>query len=291
MSDSSRSTGRSTPTPPAGRPGYLVAIGGAEDKSQELIILKRVLELAPGETLDVVVIGTASGIPDQVLPTYRDAFTRAGARCVHTLDIRRRSDAGEAEHLEVIRRAEAIFFTGGDQLRLTHVLGGSPLLEAIRERYEAGAVVAGTSAGAVALSTTMIYNGAAVDALRKGGVHMASGLDFVDGLVIDSHFLARGRFTRLMEVGAANPEQLGVGLAEDAAVVIHPNRILEAVGSGHVILVDSRDVMSSNITEQEEGEPVAVENMIFHALIDGHGFDVDARRYLAPAELRMRLQR
>jgi cyanophycinase len=132
----------------------------------------------------------------------------------------------------------------------------------------------------------MIYNGGAADALRKGSVKMSSGLGFVEGLIIDSHFLERGRFTRLMEVGATNPEHLGVGLGEDAAVIIHPNRVLEAVGSGHVILVDSRDLASSNVADLAIGEPVAIENVIMHALISGHGYDVDNRRYLEPEAVR-----
>ena len=187
--------------------------------------------------------------------------------------------------MRLIQRSGVIFFTGGDQLRLTTVLGGSATLRAVRERLREGAVVAGTSAGAAAMPSTMIYNGAAADALRKGAVNMTFGLGFVRGMVIDSHFLERGRFTRLMEVGASNPEQLGVGLGEDAAVIIHPGRILETIGPGHVIIIDSRDLASSNIAELEMGAPVAVENMILHAMVSGHGYDVDARRYLVAEEL------
>lgn len=150
--------------------------------------------------------------------------------------------------------------------------------------------MAGTSAGAAAMPGTMIYNGAATDALRKGAVNMTFGLGLVDGLIIDSHFLERGRFTRLMEVGATNPEYLGVGLGEDAAVIIHHNQILEAIGPGHVVLIDSRDLASSNIADLRMGEAVAVENMILHAMVSGHGFDVEARRYLAPSELKALLE-
>ncbi|MCE9682242.1 cyanophycinase [Halomonas alkalisoli] len=266
--------------------GHIVAIGGAEDKTSELAILRRVFELAPKDSDEVAIIGTASSIPEQLLPCYEAAFSRLGASQVHALDIQDRQQAADADNVRLIQRSGVIFFTGGDQLRLTNVFGGSATLRAIRERLKAGAVVAGTSAGAAAMPSTMIYNGAAADALRKGAVNMSFGLGIVRGMVIDSHFLERGRFTRLMEVGASNPEQLGVGIGEDAAVIVHPNRILEAIGPGHVIIIDSRDLASSNIAELAMGEPVAVENMILHAMVSGHGYDIDARRYLVADELK-----
>ncbi|WP_280546957.1 cyanophycinase [Halomonas sp. 11-S5] len=272
-------------SPPFSTSGTLVAIGGAEDRKSDLEILKRVFTLAPAGNHEVAVIATASSIPDEVLPDYEAAFSRLGASRVHLLEIRDRQQAADGDAIRLIEQSGVIFFTGGDQLRLTNVLGGSPVLSAIRQRLEDGAVVAGTSAGAAAMPGTMIYNGAAADALRKGAVNMTFGLGLVDGLIIDSHFLERGRFTRLMEVGASNPEHLGVGLGEDAGVIIHPHGILEAIGPGHVILIDSRELASSNIADLSMGEPVAIEHMILHALVSGHGFDVEARRYLVPQEL------
>lgn len=268
--------------PPVG--GRLVAIGGAEDKTGDLQILKRVFSYA-SDSDEVAVIATASGIPEQVLPAYEEAFGRLGASRVHALDVRERSDAADEDNVRKVRRSGLVFFTGGDQLRLTNIFGGSPMLNAIRERFQEGAVVAGTSAGAMALPATMIYGGGAVDALRKGAVKMTSGLGFAEGVIIDSHFLERGRFSRLMEVGATNPEHLGIGLGEDAAVVFHQNQVIEAIGSGHVILVDSRDLARSNVAELSTGGAVAIENVVMHALIDGHGFDVQNRRYLSPDEL------
>ncbi|WP_048308187.1 cyanophycinase [Halomonas sp. PR-M31] len=265
--------------------GHIVAIGGAEDKTSDLEILKRVFSLAPEGNGEVSIIATASGIPDQVLPAYQAAFERLGANRIHALDIQDRKQASDPDNVQLIRQSGVIFFTGGDQLRLTNVFGGSATLTAIRERLMDGAVVAGTSAGAAALPSTMIYNGASADALRKGGVNMTSGLGFIDYLIIDSHFLERGRFSRLMQVGASNPEYLGVGLGEDAGVIVHPNRILEAIGPGHVILIDSRGLASSNITDLSMGEPIAVENMILHAMVSGHGFDIEARHYLDADEL------
>lgn len=275
-------TNTSTPTEQGGAMnGRLVAIGGAEDKESDLAILRRVISLAPKGNREVAVIATASGIPDEIFPIYEEAFGRLGAKRIHRIDVRTREDARDERHIETVGRCGIVFFTGGDQLRLTNVLGGSPLMEAIRASHEQGAVIAGTSAGAAAMSSTMIYNGQAADALRKGAVRMSSGLGFVDGVVIDSHFLERGRFTRLMEVGATNPEYIGIGLGEDAGVIFHPGGIMEAIGSGHVIIVDSREIISSNVAELSEGEPVALEHVIMHALISGYGYDVTQRRYIS----------
>jgi len=265
--------------------GHLVAIGGAEDKTSELEILKRVYSLAPADNSKVAVIATASGIPHEVFPMYEEAFGRLGAAQVHHLDIRTREDAQKPDLVKTIGECGIVFFTGGDQLRLTNTLGGSPVLRAIRERYAEGAVVSGTSAGAAAMSATMIYDGSAADALRKGAVKMSSGLAFVEGIVIDSHFLERGRFTRLMEVGATNPEYIGVGIGEDAGVIVHDGQILEAIGPGHVVVVDSLNLQSSNVAEISDGEPVAVENVIMHALISGCGYDIANRRYVRAEDL------
>ncbi len=270
---------------PNGR-GFLVAIGGAEDKTSELEILRRVFSLAPADKAVVGVITTASGIPDEVFPAYRDAFVRLGAEEVCHLNVRSREDARDDSVVAMARHCGTIYFSGGDQLRLTNTLGGSPLLAAIRQRYEEGAVVAGTSAGAAAMSATMIYNGSAADALHKGAVSMSSGLAFVEGVVIDSHFLERGRFTRLMEVGATNPEYIGVGLGEDAGVIFHDGGVLEAIGTGHSIVVDSSELRSSNVAEISDGAPVAVEHVVMHALISGCGYHVPERRFLHPEELK-----
>lgn len=283
MNDSANPTDAASP--PWQKNGRLVAIGGAEDKESDLEILRRVLSLAPEDNREVAVIATASGIPDEIFPVYEEVFSRIGAKRMHRIDVRTREDAREDHHIETVERCGTIFFTGGDQLRLTNVLGGSPLLEAIRASHEKGAVVAGTSAGAAAMSTTMIYNGQAADALRKGAVRMSSGLGFVEDIIIDSHFLERGRFTRLMEVGATNPEYIGVGLGEDSAVIFHPGGVLEAIGSGHVIIVYSRDIRSSNVAELNDGEPVALEHVIMHALISGYGYDVPNQRYISATEL------
>lgn len=264
--------------------GPLVAIGGAEDKSENAVILKRVLALSGSEAPVVSVITTASAIPQEVFEGYEDVFSTLGASEVLDLRVRDRSDAGSADYVAMIERSDVIFVSGGDQMRLTNILGGSPVLTALRARHDAGAVFAGTSAGAACQSSTMIYGGGADDSLRKGAVKMAAGFGLVEGVIIDTHFLERGRFSRLMEVGATNPEFLGVGLGEDAAVLFSDDKLL-AFGPGHVILVDSSNITSSNVFELDVGEAVSVHNVTMHALVEGFGYSLSDRRVLGPEEL------
>ena len=260
--------------------GALIAIGGAEDRTARSSILRRVLSYVSRDDCEVALITAASSVPEDVFAEYDKAFRELGASAVHHLDIRTREDARDAQKLALLDRCGLIFMSGGDQLRLTNLLGGSPMLERMRGRRDEGVVVAGTSAGAAAMSATMIYNGAAADALRKGAVKMSAGLALVEGVVIDSHFLERGRFTRLMEVGATNPEYVGVGIGEDAAVIVHPGPVLEAVGNGHIIVVDSNELGRSNVADLEDGEPVALEHVVMHALTSGYGYDVRSRKFL-----------
>ena len=264
--------------------GPLVAIGGAEDKSQQAGILRRVVEFSGKRAPLVGIITTASAIPDEVFECYKAAFSALGAAEVLDIRVRDRRDAADGTFIAMIRRADVIFISGGDQMRLTNIFGASLALAAIRARHAEGAVVAGTSAGAACQSATMVYGGSADDSLRKGAVKMAAGFGFVDGVIIDTHFLQRGRFSRLMEVGATNPECLGVGLGEDAAVVFEGD-VIRAFGPGHVILVDSSTITGSNVYDLDDGEAVTVHNVTMHALVDGYGYSLSDRRVLGPEEL------
>lgn len=265
--------------------GPLVAIGGAEDKASEAGILRHVLSLSEAEAPVVGVITTASSIPEDVFASYKEVFSLIGAKDVLDIRIRDRANAESDKYVDMIRSSDIIFLSGGDQMRLTNVLGASRAIEAIRHRRAEGAVVAGTSAGAACQSRTMVYGGPADDSLRKGAVKMSAGFGFVEGVIIDTHFLERGRFSRLMEVGATNPEYLGVGLGEDAAVHFDGD-IVRAFGPGHVILVDSSEIGESNVFDLADGEPVAVSNVKMHALVQGYGYDLADRRVLGPDELK-----
>lgn len=265
--------------------GPLVAIGGAEDKASEASILRRVLALAGVPDPVVGLITTASSIPDEVYAGYDAAFGKLGAAEVLDIRIRSRLDAGSETFVEMIRRSDVLFISGGDQMRLTNILGASIALAAMRARHDEGAVIAGTSAGAACQSRTMVYGGPADDSLRKGAVKMSAGFGFVEGVIIDTHFLERGRFSRLMEVGTTNPEYLGVGLGEDAAVRFDGD-LIRAFGPGHVILVDSSRITGSNVFDLADGEAVSVQNVIMHALVDGYGYSLKDRKVLGPDELR-----
>ncbi|PQO23486.1 cyanophycinase [Rhodobacteraceae bacterium WD3A24] len=266
--------------------GRLIAIGGAEDKTSEAEILGRVLSFAPSDNRVVGVVTTASGVPEEVFDAYRQVFERLGAERVEHIDIRDRDGANDPARVADIRACGVIFMSGGDQMRLTNTLGASDVLDAIRTRRGEGAVVAGTSAGAACMSSTMIYGGGdRNDSLRKGAVRMSAGLAFVHDMIIDSHFLERGRFTRLMEVGATNPEMLGVGIGEDAGVILDGGEILEAIGPGHVVIVDSSALSISNVADVEEGEAISVANVVMHALTNGYGYDVRRRVVLRPEDM------
>ncbi|MFB9150112.1 cyanophycinase [Roseovarius ramblicola] len=263
--------------------GKLVAIGGAEDKTTQADVLKRVLAFSRDPAPVVGVITTASSIPDDVFEDYRGVFDRLGAGEVLDIRIRDRADAMAPTFVEMLSRCDVIFLSGGDQMRLTSIFGGSPALDMIRKRQAQGAVIAGTSAGAACQSTTMVYGGDATDALRKGAVKMSAGFGLMEGVIIDTHFLERGRFSRLMEVGATNPELLGVGLGEDAAVLFEDDKLF-AFGPGHVIVVDSAQTTGSNVFDLSDGEAVSVHNVIMHALIDGDAYSLADRRVLGPEE-------
>lgn len=273
-----------TGTPRGGVRGALIAIGGAEDKTNEIGILRHVMKLSGKADPVVGVITTASSIPDDVFAGYDAAFRTIGAADVLDIRVRDRRGAAAANVIEMIERVDVLFISGGDQMRLTHVFGGSKALDAIRTRHESGMVVAGTSAGAACQSSTMVYGGAADDSLRKGAVRMTAGFGFIEDVIIDTHFLERGRFSRLMEVGATNPEYLGVGLGEDAAAQFDGD-LIRVFGPGHVILVDSSEISGSNVYDLAEGEAVAVSGVKMHALVDGYGYSLTDRRVLGPDEL------
>ena len=261
--------------------GRLVAIGGAEDKTSEAPILRRVLELTGKPAPRVGVITTASAYPEEVFADYLQAFERLGAGAVLDISIRERADAEASVFIEMIDGSDAIFIAGGDQMRLTSIFGASTALKSLRARYQEGAVIAGTSAGAACQCTTMVYGGKATDSLRKGTVKMTAGFGLIEGIIIDTHFLERGRFSRLMEVGATNPEYLGVGLSEDSAALFENDK-LYAFGAGHVILVDSSEITSSNVFELDDGEAVSLYNVKIHALVDGDVYSIVDRHVLKP---------
>ncbi len=273
--------------------GKLISIGGAEDKGTEaepdfiqknnlnffeLGILKRVVEEIGGSHSHIEVITTASSIPEEVGDNYLKAFGKIGCDNVGIIHIKYRDDADNPDFIERIKKCDGVMFSGGNQLRLTTILGGTELMSIIHNRYENEKfVVAGTSAGAMAMSNTMIYHGNSTTAHLKGEVRITTGLAFLQNVIIDSHFEKRGRFGRLAQAVGCNPSCIGIGLGEDTGLIITEGNHFEAIGSGCVILVDGHKIRHSNIADIPEGSPISLENLIVHVMVDGDGYDLKER--------------
>ncbi len=282
--------------------GKLIAIGGAEDKGVdlergeivrnnlnffELGILRRIVEEAGGPDKKMEVITTASMIPYEVGENYLNAFGKIGCTNIGIMPIRNRADAMNTEYIERIRNCGAVMFSGGNQLRLSATFGGTEILQIILHRYqeEENFVIAGTSAGAMAMSNTMIYEGNAARAHLKGEVKITTGLGFMDDVIFDSHFEKRGRFGRLVQAIASNPQCLGIGLGEDTGMLITEGNKMEAIGSGLVIIIDGFDIRHNNIADIPEGNPISVENLKVHFCEKGNGYLLDERTFLPLAEV------
>lgn len=280
--------------------GKLIAIGGAEDKGTdqepekihrhnlnffELGILKRIVDEAGGFTSRIEVITTASMIPFEVGDNYMNAFGKLGCTNIGVMHIRNRADAMQTDFLERIKTCNAVMFSGGNQLRLSSIFGGTDFLKLVLERYhnEEGFVVAGTSAGAMAMSNTMIYEGNASRAHLKGEVKMTTGLGFIDDVIIDSHFEKRGRFVRLAQAITSNPACIGIGLGEDTGMLILGGNHMEAIGSGLVIIIDGHEINYSNIADIPDGNPIGIENLKVHFCEKGNGYTVKERKFLVEA--------
>jgi len=281
--------------------GKLIAIGGAEDKGTapdkgefqklsnlnyiELGILQRIVSESGGPEAKIEVVTTASTIPNEVGENYLDAFGKIGCTDVNIMHIRNRADAMSEEFIERLRACDTVMFTGGNQLRLSTTFGGTQFLRIILERYHAepGFLVAGTSAGAMAMSNTMIYEGNATRAHLKGEVKITTGLGFMDDVIFDSHFEKRGRFGRLAQAIATNPSCIGIGLGEDTGMLITEGNKMEAIGSGCVIIVDGHDMRYSNIADIPDGNPYSIENLKVHVCEKGNGYLVEERKFLPEA--------
>ncbi len=256
--------------------GWIVPIGGAENKENDRRILRRFVEASGGDEADIVVIPTASKM-HETGPRYEALFRELGAARVGVMDFDTRRDCQEPNRLQRIEEATGIFFTGGNQLRLTALLGGTPVAQLIRKRNAAGVTVGGTSAGASILSEHMIAFGDEGSSVIAGSVRLAPGLGLTNRFVIDQHFRERDRLGRLITALAYNPFAIGIGLDEDTAVFIGPDEVLEVEGSGGVTVVDASDVSFSSADSASEGQPVAVLGLKVHVLVAGTTFDLNAR--------------
>jgi cyanophycinase len=275
--------------------GILVSVGGAEDKGTdlekgivernrlnffELGILKNIVTMTGVENPVVEVVTTASSIPDEVAENYTDAFSKLGCKNIGHLRIRDREDAANPEYIERLKACNCIMFSGGNQLRLSSIFGGTEFLDILKNRYVYGHfVIAGTSAGAMAMSNTMIYEGSADKAHLKGEVKITTGLGFLNNVIIDSHFDKRGRFNRLAQAVAANPGAIGIGLGEDTGVAVTEGHHLKAIGSGSVVIIDGKNIDYNNIADIRTGEPISVENIIVHIMSSGDVYNLENRTF------------
>jgi len=262
--------------------GRLLVIGGAEDMDEnDMCILPRLVELAGGSRSRIIVCAVASGSPEQSLRDYQKVLKKLGVGEVIPLSLRERKEGNRDEAVEMLDRATCFFMTGGDQLRITSVLAGTALAERLRKRHlEEGLLVAGTSAGAAAMSYTMISGGDA-GTVRRSDVDLSPGLGFWQGSTIDTHFDRSGRVHRLMAVFGQNPEVLGIGIDEDTAAEVVPDHSFTVLGRRSVMVFDGR-VTHSNAADVGPDEPMTLVGSTVHVLSAGYRFDLRQKRVILP---------
>ena len=266
--------------------GRLLLIGGNEDDTDDVSrmrILPRFVKLCGGKRARIVICGSSSSRIEHSERAYKKVFTKLGAAEVITAQVKNRQQAGSEELVAAIRRAKGVFFTGGDQLRLTSIIAGTPFGEEIRQRlWNEGLVVGGTSAGAAAISSTMITGGSNRGTVRRSDVRLAPGLGYWRDTVIDTHFAQRGRISRMLVIFAQNPQILGIGLDEDTAIVVEPGRQFEVIGAGAAFVFDGT-VTHSNAPDVAEDDVIAMTDAAVHVLPEGYFFDLVHKRPMLPS--------
>ena len=257
--------------------GWIVPVGGAEEKEQDAVILRRIVEVSGGEEARIAIIPTASRLPDTG-PRYERIFTALGARKATSIPFETRADAERDDLLDTLEQATGVFLTGGNQLQLSTILGGTQVARAIRRLNARGVTVGGTSAGAAILSEHMIAFGQGGATPIAGSVRLAPGLGLTNRFVIDQHFRQRDRLGRLLTALAYNPFAVGIGLDEDTAAFIAPDNTVHVEGSGGITVVDAAEVQFSSMDSVSEGRPVCLLGMKLHILTQGATFNLHTRR-------------
>lgn len=266
-----------SPVPEGTDRGWIIPIGGGEEKESKPAILKRFVDLCGGDQADIVVLPTASRLVETG-ERYEALFSGMGAARVTTIDFDTRRDCEEPSRLARIAEATGIFMTGGNQLRLSTIIGGTPVAKLIRLRNAEGVHVAGTSAGASFISEHMIAFGEEGATPVAGGVRLAPGLGLTNRFIIDQHFRERDRLGRLMTALAYNPFAVGLGLDEDTAAFISPDNVLEVEGSGGITVVDASGITFTSMDIVDEGQPVCMLGLILHQLVAGNTFHLSTRQ-------------
>jgi cyanophycinase len=266
--------------------GTVIVIGGAEDKVRDRVILNRFVALAGGEQATIVVLSTASSLGTEAGDRYRRVFIELGAHEVRPLHTVTRQQANDDAGVDAVKDATGVFLTGGNQLRLSSTIGGTHLAEAIHARFEAGAVIAGTSAGASAMSSHMIAFGASGATPKQRMAQIAAGLGVLPGVIIDQHFQQRNRLGRLLSLIAQNPSLLGLGIDEDTAGVVGPDHVMEVIGRGSITVVDGAG-LETDAWEVGGHRPIMLSNVVLHSLPSGYRFDLRTRRRVEGYPLRI----
>ena len=275
--------------------GILIAVGGAEDKGAEGErennrldffkegILNKIVELASkrGDP-KIELITTASSIPEEVGKTYKKAFKKLGCVDIGHLRINSREEADNPKVLSRLEQSNCILFSGGDQLRLCSILGGTQFIQELKKRYlEDHFIIAGTSAGAAAMSHTMISGGPEDKAYLKGEVQLSIGFGFMQNVIIDTHFDSRGRFGRLAQAITNQPGELGIGLDEDTGIIVEKGNRLKAIGSSSVVVIDGREITHSNVADVKKGMPISVSNLKVHVLSHSDIYDIEKHEFIS----------
>ena len=257
--------------------GNLIIIGGAEDKQGKKEILKRVCN-SIDKNNDILLVATiATEYPKEAAAKYKKVFSDLKVKKIEILDISTRKDAFEENNILLIEQSSLIFFTGGDQLRITSLIGGTPVYDALRKSMVNGIFIVGTSAGASVMSDTMIVQGTDDDSPRKCTLKMAPGLSFIRHVIIDQHFAQRGRIGRLLAGIAENPEVLGIGIDENTGIIVNQKGIVEVIGEGAVYFVDGSNISYTNVSELHCDEVLSMHNVKLHILTNGNRFDLIKR--------------
>ncbi len=259
-------------------PRYLIPIGGNEKKSVDSEIFREMVDLAGGSKARIVVVPTASQEPSQRARDYRELFSAFNPEVIHTVHVGERSDAGSTELLKLIGETTLFMFAGGDQLRLSSLIGGTPLHRALLERYRTGdCVVAGTSAGAAVIPEVMIFQNNRFRVYRKGGIEMTKGLGLIRDKIFDTHFVQRSRISRLVHAIATNPALLGLGIEENTGLIIEDETRAKVVGTGTVIVLDGSAMEINHVGYVENREPFALTNVLYSVLTPGVVYDLKLR--------------
>jgi cyanophycinase len=264
--------------------GSVIIIGGAEDKVRDRVILNRFASLAGGRDATVAVISTASSLGAEAGERYRQVFGDLGIERVRPLHAITRSQANDEGAARVVKDATGIFLTGGNQLRLSSTIGGTRLADAILERFRHGAVIAGTSAGASAMSSHMIAFGASGATPKHRMAQIAAGLGVLPGVIVDQHFQQRNRLGRLLSLIAQNPSLLGLGVDEDTAGVVGPDHVMEVIGRGSITVVDGSG-SETDAWEIHGHRPLMISGVVLHSLPAGYRFDLRSRQRVATPAL------